>query len=163
MYAPPYDFRVTSVMRGTADSPRGVQRLGAAADHAVPLLADAGQVAGGRPPPPAAAPRRRRRCGRSRAAFSALGESRQPPLRMGLLATTPTVRPPQAAQADDHVGGPLGLELLQRVAAAVQDAAQQQAHVVGAAGLGREQGAEAGVVVARLAEVEGAAAGPAGR
>ena len=59
----------------------------------------------------------------NRDAFSALSESRQPPLRSGLLATTPTVRPASRPRPTTMLGAQRRLQLLKAVGAVVEDRA----------------------------------------
>ncbi|SLC95132.1 Uncharacterised protein [Mycobacteroides abscessus subsp. massiliense] len=131
-----------------------MQQLGTAAHHAAPLLAHTGQVT-------------RHVHEHDQRDAEGVAQAHETCCLLGAFgvqAAAQTQRvvgqhadrtPGQPAQADDHRGGPLALELFERVVP-VEQRVDDRVHVVGALGRLGEQGAQIGVVGLGAAPVENA-------
>ncbi len=107
MYAPPYALRVTSVTRGTLASANACSSFAPRRITPPHSCATPGRYPGTSATTSSGRPYASH-IRTKRDPFSALSESRQPPLRSGLLATTPTARPANRPRPQSRFGAQFG-------------------------------------------------------
>ena len=139
MYAPPYALRVTTVTRGTCASANAWSSFAPRRTTPPSSWSMPGRYPGMSTSTTSGTPNASH-IRTNRAAFSADSRSRQPPSRIGLLAITPTVRPPSRPSTVTMFGAHFSLQL--HYGRPVQQLGDERADVVGRAGRFREQAAE---------------------